>query len=51
MFPAHNSTKRAAKCLAIDSPRVPDGKIGDWLCVAGFVAIAATVTMVPFILL
>jgi hypothetical protein len=51
MLPAHKPAKRAAKCLTIDGPLVPDGKIGDWLCVAGFVAIAVAVTMVPFILL
>jgi hypothetical protein len=51
MFPAHKPAKRAAKCLAIDSPLVPDGKIVDWLCVAAFVAIAVAVTIVPFILL
>ena len=51
MFPAHKRAKRAAKCLTIDGPLVPNGKIGDWLCVAAFVAIAVAVTMIPFILL
>lgn len=51
MVPAHKHGKRAAKCLALNGPLVPDGKIGDWLCVAAFVATAVAVTMVPFILL
>jgi hypothetical protein len=51
MFPAHKPAKRAAKCLTIDGPLVPDDKIGDWLCVVGFAAIAVAVTMVPFVLL
>jgi hypothetical protein len=51
MFPAHKPAKRVAKCLTMNDPLVPDGKIGDWLCVAAFVATAVAVTMVPFILL
>ena len=51
MFPAHKPAKHAAKCLTIDGALVPDGKFGDWLCVAAFVVLAAAVTMVPFILL
>jgi hypothetical protein len=51
MFPAQKPAKQAVKCLTIDGPLVPDGKVGDWLCVAAFVATAVAVTMVPFILL
>ena len=51
MFPAHTPAKRAAKCLTMDRPLVPDSKIVDWLCVAGLVATAVAVTMAPFILL
>jgi hypothetical protein len=40
----------AAKSLTIAAREVGD-EIGDWVCVAAFVAMAVVLTMAPFILL
>jgi hypothetical protein len=49
-MPPVRPANRAAKCPTIPATELRT-ETGDWLCVAGFVAVAVAVTMAPFILL